>query len=271
MIVHSISLIGKRESNEDQEEIILNIDYSNKNIKPINYLGVYDGHGGKSVSKFLKDNLSQYFTNKEININPGDRSYLKYIKKIFDHIQQRLINEHKKMATHTGSTALILIQYMNNNTSSYYIANVGDCRAIKCNLYNKAIQLTKDHKPNSPEERKRINDLNGKIIFDGYDYRIKGLSLSRAFGDLDATPYVTHKPNILKYDLLKGDKFIVMACDGLWDVMTNQQVVNFITHCLDKIKNINQIKKINIAKLLANYAINEKKSTDNVSIIIIFF
>ena len=73
--------------------------------------------------------------------------------------------------------------------------------------------------------------MNGKIQFDGHDWRIKDLSLSRAFGDLDASPFVTHEPEIYKYKLSSKDKFMVLACDGLWDVLSNQEVVNFVLEC----------------------------------------
>ena len=131
-------------------------------------------------------------------------------------------------------------------------------------IFNIAEQLSQDHKPNSPEERKRIEELGGVVEFDGSDWRIRNLSLSRAFGDLDCKPYVTHLPQIYEYEVNKNDKFLVLACDGLWDVLSNQDVVDFIISCLSiKIKN-------NIARLLAEYAI-EKGSMDNVTVIIYFF
>ena len=85
---------------------------------------------------------------------------------------------------------------------------------------NKASQLTVDHKPNLTSERKRIQNLGGSINYDGSDWRIKGYSLSRSFGDIDAKPFMSHMPNIYRYKLNKNDKFIIFACDGLWDVLS---------------------------------------------------
>jgi hypothetical protein len=81
-----------------------------------------------------------------------------------------------------------------------------------------------------PEEKRRIKNLGGTITHypKGDDPRIKGLSVSRAFGDFNAEPYLTNMPDIFRYKLDKNDKFIVFACDGLWEVLQNQDVVNFI-------------------------------------------
>ena len=183
-------------------------------------------------------------------------------------MQNKLKEEN--YSEHSGSTALIAIHSRDKNKNNLWVANTGDCRGIICNKYNIAIQLTIDHKPNNLSERKRIENMNGKIHFDGYDWRVKDLSLSRAFGDLDATPYVTHEPEIFKYKLSSKDKFIVLACDGLWDVLSNQEVINFVLECCNygynsKTKEL----ELDIANRLANFAINSG-SQDNVTVIIQF-
>ena len=113
----------------------------------------------------------------------------------------------------------------------------------------------------------------GYQYFDGYDWRVGDLSVSRSFGDMDAAPFVTHKPEIFKYSLSKGDKFIILGCDGLWDVINSQDAVNFVLEKLNDEEDIVSMSghsKKNIAHELAKCAI-KKGSTDNVSIIIIFF
>ena len=87
----------------------------------------------------------------------------------------------------------------------------------------------------------------------------------KTFGDLSAEPYVTCQPDIFKYKISSCDKFIVLACDGLWDVLSNNDVVNFIL-----LKYHSDNEKQNIATDLAKHAI-AKGSTDNISIIIVFF
>ena len=266
MHIDSYSLQGKRDSNEDQHIGIININNNNKKINPINFIGVFDGHGGKAVSKYLKKNLPYYFLKKnKVNIY-GERSTVTkyFFNKLFDNIQNKLQSSHPIVASRCGSTCLCGIQYIDKKgKSNLWMLNVGDSRAVMCNYKGETIPLTVDHKPNSKSERKRITDLGGKIKFDGADWRIQDLSLSRAIGDLDTAPYVTHKPDIFKYKLHKGDKFIIFACDGLWDVISNNKAVDFVN------KLMNKKYTGNIAKQLAEYAI-KKGSYDNVTVSILF-
>ena len=109
MITHSISLIGRRDKNEDQHDIIINLNNKYENMNNINFFGVYDGHGGKDVSKYLKENLSNYFTDKINQFNISDSvNFKKYIEKIFDHLQSKLEIKFKNISYTIGSTALII-------------------------------------------------------------------------------------------------------------------------------------------------------------------
>lgn len=278
MIVYHTSLIGKRATNEDQHQMVLNGDNNNSKLNNINFFAVYDGHGGNKVSKFLKNNLAQYFLKKNIQYPPSDN----YIMKVFNHLQKKLAIDHKDFAYGQGSTCLILLNFSSNKKNYLYLINLGDCRAVICSN-GLANYLTKDHKPDWPDEKKRINNLGGEIYFDGVDYRIGAMSVSRSFGDIDAAPYVIHLPDIYKYKVNVDDQFIIMACDGLWDVLSNHDAVNFVLNQVELKKkkgysgklNDNKYEVIfedgrkNIAKSLAEYAIN-KGSTDNITVIVIF-
>ena len=274
MIIQSTSLKGNRYSNEDAEIIFQNLNKKNKKFKNINLYAVFDGHGGDSVSKYLEKNFLNYFIPSN-SVSPTVKKgvYQKHIYTCYKHIQKKLKNEYKDMAHHTGTAALSIIHYQVRNRNKLYVINLGDCRAVLCNRFNIAIPLTKDHKPTNYEETLRIHKLGGKITQDpGDDPRIEGLSLSRALGDFDAEKYVSHIPEIFRYDLDKRDKFIILACDGLWDVFQNQQAVDFVLKHLLTMKKLKTTKNItnNIAYLLAKEAIN-RGSQDNVSVIIVLF
>lgn len=265
MKIQSYSLQGKRPTNEDQHYHIINIDNKNENINPINFIGVFDGHGGKTVSKYLKKNLPKYFLTKyDKNIYKDSRTASKYFSIIFNKIQEKLERDHPRASKYCGSTALCAVHYMNKNTPMLWVVNVGDSRGILCKKNNDIIQLSEDHKPNSISEKSRIEQLGGRIHYDGYDWRIKDLSLSRAIGDCEAKPYISHLPEIYRFKLSKKDKFAVFACDGLWDVLSNKKVGEYINKLLE-----NKYKG-NIAKSLASYAI-KSGSYDNVSVVILFF
>ena len=267
MNVHSISLKGRRDKNEDGHNIIVNSKGQNPQINNIDFFAIYDGHGGPEVSNYVKDNLPEYFIDKRIEYPLSKR----YVFNVYDYIQNSLQNFQP--AQYSGSTGLVVIMFKHKGSLYLNIISNGDCRCILCRD-NFALPLTKDHKPHWPEERHRIERAGGRISFDGYDYRISrggsSLSVSRSFGDFDTVPYITHKPDIFRYALDTKDKFIVMACDGLWDVLKNDEVANFIlTNCYDNTLNNRINQQVNVAEKLAAYAL-DKGSTDNITIIVIF-
>jgi protein phosphatase 2C len=264
MNVHIFSLKGLRKQNEDTHVAILNSDNKNTKIKDINLFAVFDGHGGKEVSEFLKATLPKYFINKKVQY-PLHKDY---VINAYNALQNEL--KTKPYSKNTGSTGLVVAHFKAPDGANYLnILNTGDSRCILCRD-NFAMPLTKDHKPNWPEEYCRITQLGGKIEFDQYDWRIKDLSVSRAFGDLDATPYVTHLPDLFKYKLDKSDKFIILCCDGMLETLSNSDAVNFVLlNCYSKDTKTRINKDINIAKRLAEYAL-KKGSGDNISIIVVF-
>jgi protein phosphatase 1G len=117
------------------------------------------------------------------------------------------------------------------------VANAGDSRAV-LSRDKKAIALSNDHKPSQVTERERIVAAGGFVSEIGGICRVNGnLSLSRAIGDLrykanselePAAQIITAEPDILTIELTEEDDFMVLACDGIWDVLENQEVVDFI-------------------------------------------
>jgi serine/threonine protein phosphatase PrpC len=286
IIIQTYSATGIRPSNEDTLDIINNLSGNNKNLANILYTGVFDGHGGGEISKSLvspdKINISKYLcslTSPIISkITNSNNNCNKYLTSVFERIQQKLINYHPSANT-MGSTALISLIYKNDSKNKYClkVINLGDSRCILCNKYNIGNALTLDHKPHFINEKKRILNSGGHIEYsDEDDPRINGMSVSRSFGDLD-NPFISQKPDIFNY-ILNNDKFLLLACDGVWDVLATQDVTNYILEQYDNLISSNKplIERKgktdnNIAYKLADYAINNKKSKDNISVIIIFF
>jgi serine/threonine protein phosphatase PrpC len=259
------SLTGARKTNEDKHVCIFNLDGSNKNIAPINIFGVFDGHGGAFCSRFLSDHLPGIMLSNKMKY-PLKKPL---VRAVFDYIQNFLKEKYFENTTETGSTCLVACQFIQGDNIYLNLINIGDSKCIMCRD-NLALPLTKEHRPSSFEETARILALGGQITQSpGDDPRVVGLSVSRSVGDLDAYPYVVPEPDLYKYKLTDDDKFIVLGCDGLYDYCTPDDIVTFI---LKKCYDPTTQKRINvpdIAKLLAEYAI-EKGSTDNVTVIIVF-
>merc|ERR1712107_333632 len=116
-------------------------------------------------------------------------------------------------------------------------ANAGDSRAVLCRS-GKAVALSEDHKPNDDVERNRIQAAGGYIENSSGCWRVNGNhNLSRALGDLEykkntklkpEEQMICSTPDIHIEERCSDDEFVVICCDGVWDRMTNQQVVDFV-------------------------------------------
>lgn len=254
MKIYFTSIKGRRQSNEDSHNIILNKSLDN-NIK-INLLAIYDGHGGDKISKFLKNNVPRLYCNVKLKYPLTKEHHVK----IFDLLQEEIISS--RYGHSQGSTCLINLLYRYNDELYMNILNLGDCRLTIVNINNTYNQITTDHKPDDEKESKRINEIGGRIYKDSEGiYRIGDLSLSRAFGDGDNAPYISHIPDIYTIKITKKHEFIVMACDGLWDVIENNELYKLLKKY--------QIRKIsNYASELATEALN-RGSSDNISVIVL--
>ena len=256
--IYFTSVKGRREANEDRHNIILNIDDSKSDINDINLFGVYDGHGGTYVSTYLEHNLPNYYLSKNFT-PPFDKEYH---NKVFKIIQNQLLKNSDGFGYSSGSTCLLNIMYKYENDIHMNILNLGDSRMVILYKNNTYKQITNDHKPDDKIEKKRLEKMGGEIYKDSEGvFRIGDLSLSRAFGDGDNAPYISQIPDIYYKKITTDTKYIVMACDGLWDVINPDELNTIIDEFVKN--NVD-----NIAISLAELAL-KKGSTDNVSIIII--
>jgi len=122
-----------------------------------------------------------------------------------------------------GSTAITCLVRGN----SIMIANVGDSRAV-ASISGRAVALSVDHKPNLPTERARIQNAGGTVTSMMGCHRVMGmLAMSRALGDVMIERYLSVDPDLAEQQLEDRD-FVVMASDGLWDVLSNQEVIHLV-------------------------------------------
>lgn len=140
--------------------------------------------------------------------------------------------------------------------SRMMIANSGDQRLVVCRA-GKAVSVTVDHKPDSETELERIKHAGG---FVAENRRVNGvLALSRALGDMELQPHVTYVPDVFFVDIRDDDEFLIIACDGLWDVVTSEQAVKLVLQ--------EGGDPIRSAAKLRDYA-HALNSTDNISVIV---
>ena len=162
-----------------------------------------------------------------------------------------------------GSTCLLNIIYKYKNEYHMNIVNLGDCRLNIVYDGGQVKPITSDHKPDEDFEKKRIEKIGGEIYHDSEGVcRIGDLSVSRAFGDGDNAPYISQKPDVFYYKITEKTKYVVMGCDGLWDVVQNHELFSLLEEFKKNKKNKN------IASLLVQEAL-DRNTTDNVSVIII--
>lgn len=116
------------------------------------------------------------------------------------------------------------------------VANAGDCRAVLCRK-GIAIDMSQDHKPINLPERRRVEESGG-FIDDGYLNGI--LSVTRALGDWDMklphgsqSPLIS-EPEIKQITLTEDDEFLIIGCDGIWDVLTSQEAVSIVKRGLNR-------------------------------------
>ncbi|CAA2964949.1 probable phosphatase 2C 27 [Olea europaea subsp. europaea] len=182
------------------------------------FYGVFDGHGGTDAASFVRNNILKFTV--EDSCFPA--CIEKAIKNAFLKADYAFADD-SSLDISSGTTALTAII----SGRTMVVANAGDCRAV-LGKRGRAIELSKDHKPNCMSERLRIEKLGG-AIYDGY---LNGqLSVARALGDWhmkgpkgSACP-LSSEPELQETVLTEDDEFLIMGCDGLWDVMSSQFAV----------------------------------------------
>ena len=237
---------GVKKTNQDNFFIYKNFVNNPSSI----FIGVCDGHGsvGQDVSGYLVNNLPQNLhtalLSKEINNieSANFKEITKIISSTFIQTNTNLVNDDRVDSTFSGSTCTTLIYTPERIIS----ANVGDSRCVVGKFDGKnwsAKNLTRDHKPNEPDEMKRILDNGGRVESykdeDGEfvgpervwlkEDDIPGLAMSRSFGDEIAhTVGVIAEPESFDYYLVHEDKFLLLGSDGIWEFISSEECVNIV-------------------------------------------
>ncbi|KAL2318020.1 hypothetical protein Fmac_031896 [Flemingia macrophylla] len=243
-----ISLCGRRPEMEDAVATIPRImkipiqlligdrvlDGMNKcfNQQMTHFFGVYDGHGGSQVAKYCRDHIHLVLTEEIEFVKEGlisgsikddckdqwKKTFTNCFLKVDAEVGGNVNNEPVAPET-VGSTAVVAVIC----ASHIIVANCGDSRAVLCRG-KEPMALSVDHKPNRDDEYARIEAAGGKVIqWNGH--RVFGvLAMSRSIGDRYLKPWIIPEPEVTFLPRTKDDEFLILASDGLWDVMTNEEV-----------------------------------------------
>jgi serine/threonine protein phosphatase PrpC len=264
--VATCSMQGYRLSMEDAHSAILQLQ------PQLAFFGVFDGHGGAMASKFCAEHVYTHFThtNKPILEQTIKDAVLK--------TDQEFLVPENEFRAH-GSTcvfALVDFEEAKGDQPKYKItiSNTGDSRCLWGTLRNDSnvqfLQCTDDHKPTNAREKERILKADG-IVSNG---RVDGdLSVSRAIGDWQFKTNsklhlfeqkVSPEPDIFEVEAFNDD-WILLACDGIFERLSSDQVARFINEKLSQSGD-----PVSVSRELCDYAI-QSGSKDNMTVVLIYF
>ncbi|XP_069881600.1 protein phosphatase 1B isoform X3 [Dipodomys merriami] len=267
------SMQGWRVEMEDAHTAVVGIPHG---LEDWSFFAVYDGHAGSRVANYCSTHLLEHITTNEdfravgkpgSAQEPSVENVKNGIRTGFLKIDEYMRNfsDLRNGMDRSGSTA---VGVMISPTHIYFI-NCGDSRAV---LYRngQVCFSTQDHKPCNPREKERIQNAGGSVMIQ----RVNGsLAVSRALGDYDykcvdgkgpTEQLVSPEPEV--YEILREeDEFIILACDGIWDVMSNEELCEFVKSRLEVSDDLE-----NVCNWVVDTCLH-KGSRDNMSIVLVCF
>ncbi|GKV05074.1 hypothetical protein SLEP1_g17117 [Rubroshorea leprosula] len=256
-----MSIAGRSREMEDTVSVRTNLCRPEMNhSRPVHFFAVYDGHGGAHVAASCKERMHVFveeelmrveFTDEkergENGSSVGEENEGKWrtaMKRSFERMDEVAMNTcacgsvgyrcgcHSMEVALGGSTAVVVLL----TDEHILVANCGDSRAVLCRA-GKAIPLSFDHKPDRSDELERIKGVGGRVIFLN-GARVEGiLAMSRAIGDKYLKPVVTSEPEITFTKREPQDECLILASDGLWDVLSSDLACEVALECLKERSN----------------------------------
>lgn len=258
--VTSCAIKNSRRSMEDRHVVIHDFHalFNIKGWGPASYYGIMDGHNGIDAAIYSVSHLHQYLAESpHYPANPV-RALHDACCKTDDLFTIKAQREN----LHGGTTAVVAL--LRPKEQKLYVAWLGDSQAMLVRQ-GRPMQIVRPHKPDRPDERDRIEGMGGTVLYWGA-WRVNGqLAVSRAIGDAEYKPYVTAKPDIEEITLDGTEDFLVLACDGLWDFVSEQQATNAIYKQLRE--NPEDLEAVSHRLVALS---KEQSSQDNISVVVVF-
>eukprot|EP00794_Sanderia_malayensis_P014061 gene14062-15527_t len=257
-IVSVNSIKNKRRKMEDKHVVLTDFNILHgfdKGAQSQAFFTVLDGHGGIDAACYAASQL-------HCNLKGFEKlcqQPIEALRYAFTKTDADFVHKAKKERLKSGSTGVaVLIQNDMMN-----IGWVGDSQVILAQN-GTAITLMDPHKPDREDEKQRIEELGGCVVWFG-GWRVNGsLAVSRAIGDYEQKPFVSADADIAQHVLTDEDDYIILACDGLWDVVEPSTAVQRIDNYL-----IEGNDKSDAAKMLVDEA-KSRGSMDNITVVVVF-
>ncbi len=227
---------GKREYNEDRT-----VSFSHGSI----YLfGVFDGHGSDAVAKVLPNAFKTITKQMNSALFRNEKRFKSFLRTSVIALDEWLLKKLGKKAEESGSTACV--GWFDTQSQIFYSMNLGDSRGVfvavdrdNPTLKTAEVQVTRDHKPGDPKEKRRIERAGGRVHSKSSSSsvaRVAGiLAISRVFGDWELKSPINgardhwagNEPDILGpyvLDTSRYEYFLFFGSDGIFDVLKNQEL-----------------------------------------------
>ncbi|CAN6320364.1 unnamed protein product [Urochloa humidicola] len=217
--------------------------------------GVFDGHGGKNAAEFAAENMPKFMAEELKKVNGGEiegavkRGYLK-------------TDEEFLKRDESGGACCVTAVLQNGGL---VVSNAGDCRAVLSRA-GKAEALTSDHRASREDEKERIENLGGFVVNYRGTWRVQGsLAVSRGIGDAHLKQWIVADPDTTTLLVDQQCEFLILASDGLWDKIDNQEAVDLARPlCV----NNDKASRMAACRMLTETSIS-RGSTDDISVVII--
>lgn len=282
------SVCGRRREMEDAVSIHPSFCRpADQNPATMHFFGVFDGHGCSHVATSCKDRMHELLAEEleKVEMEATEwkeamvRTFLRMDKEVSTGEGNDLpeascrCERRSPQCDAVGSTAVVAVVA----TDKIVVGNCGDSRAVLCRN-GKPVPLTSDHKPDRPDELQRIEAAGGRVIYwDGA--RVLGvLAMSRAIGDTYLKPLVISEPEVTVTERTPGDEFLILASDGLWDVLSNSMACDIVRMCLSRRAPANpsasspsasSSSAFSDAALLLTKLALARQSGDNISVVVV--
>lgn len=242
---------GRREAMEDRFSAAVDLKGDPKQA----LFGIFDGHGGAKAAQFAADNLEKNIIEEIEKLS--EENMAEAVKFGYLNTDSQFLKQDLR-----GGSCCVTAMVRNGNL---VVSNAGDCRAV-LSRGGAAEALTSDHRPSRADEKERVENLGGYVDFCRGVWRIQGsLAVSRGIGDRHLKQWVTAEPETRMLPIESDMEFLILASDGLWDKVSNQEAVDIARTF---VVGVSKVDGVAACKKLAALAASQG-SSDDISVMLV--